>query len=175
MGPQRWQRIQQLFDLAVDLPAEQRRAWLIDTCRDDPLLVDQVTALLHADGEGDALTARIGRSIEQELQTIRLEPSQRVGPWAVERLLASGGMGSVYLAQRSDQSYEQLAVIKVVALPLNEDLRERFRRERQIPGDRATPTLPACWTAARCRAVNLTWSWNTSRAVTSRSSVISRG
>ena len=141
MDTRRWQRLEALFDSALEQPEAQRRAWLAQACADDPTLIAEVEALLAADTEDDELAGRVGRSVEHELHTVRLEPGQRIGAWAVEDLLASGGMGSVYRARRSDQAYEQSVVIKVVALPLNDDLHERFRRERQILADLNHPYI----------------------------------
>ncbi len=141
MDTQRWQRIQELFEAALKNPEDQRRAWLAEACADDPTLIDDVEALLGADTTHDELAARVGRAVERELQTFRLEPGQRIGAWTVEDLLASGGMGSVYRARRSDRAYEQSVVIKVVALPLNDELHERFRRERQILADLSHPYI----------------------------------
>lgn len=141
MDVQRWQRIEMLFEAALEMPEDQRRAWLEDACADDPSLIGDLEALLGADTTHDDLAARVSRSVERELRTLQLEPGQRVGAWAVERLLASGGMGAVYLARRSDHAYEQSVVIKVVALPLNDELHERFRRERQILADLSHPYI----------------------------------
>ena len=141
MDTRRWQRIQALFESALDKPEDQRAGWLEQACADDPTLIGDVEAMLGADTAGDEVAARVARSVEQELSGLNLQPGQRVGAWTVEDLLARGGMGSVYRARRSDRAYEQSAVIKVVALPLNEELHERFRRERQILADLSHPYI----------------------------------
>jgi len=56
-----------------------------------------------------------------------------IGPYQVDRFLARGGMGAVYLAHRGDGHFQQQVAIKLIDLPLATDLfRERFRQERQI-------------------------------------------
>ncbi len=141
MDAERWRRIEALFDSAMTLPEQQRRGWLNEACTEDPSLIEQVIALIEADEAGDPVASPVSRSVEQELRAIRLEPGQRIGAWTIERLLASGGMGAVYLACRSDQAFDQRVVVKIVALPLNEDLHARFRRERQILADLSHPYI----------------------------------
>ncbi|TVQ40154.1 MAG: hypothetical protein EA370_04105 [Wenzhouxiangella sp.] len=141
MEPGRWQRIQALFDGALEQAEDKRRSWLARACADDPSLLAEVEALLAADQADDVLATRISRSVESELRVVRLEPGQQVGAYAIDRLLATGGMGSVYLARRSDQTYEQVVVIKIVALPLSDELHTRFRRERQILADLSHPFI----------------------------------
>src|SRR5262245_47884260 len=61
------------------------------------------------------------------------EEGARCGPYRLVRQLGSGGLGTVYLAERADGELEQLVAIKF--LRAGEDLpsfRERFLRERQI-------------------------------------------
>ncbi len=53
-----------------------------------------------------------------------------MGPWRLIRLIASGGMSHVYLAERADGQFEQTVALKVVRH--NADLLARLRHERQI-------------------------------------------
>lgn len=39
---------------------------------------------------------------------------ERIGPWRIERLIGSGGMGSVYEAWRDDGQYEQKVALKCI-------------------------------------------------------------
>ena len=56
-----------------------------------------------------------------------------IGPYRIIRELASGGMGSVYLAERDDGEFRQRVAIKIVRGGFaNALLLQRFRDERQI-------------------------------------------
>ena len=57
---------------------------------------------------------------------------QRVGVWRVTGLLGRGGMGSVYRAERDDETFHQRAALKLVHPRLGHDFRERFLRERSL-------------------------------------------
>ncbi|MEM7586509.1 MAG: serine/threonine-protein kinase [Acidobacteriota bacterium] len=56
----------------------------------------------------------------------------RIGPYRVERLIARGGMGRVYLATREDDYEQQVALKLIDRGTRNIDLVGQFFRERQI-------------------------------------------
>ena len=60
-----------------------------------------------------------------------VEPGACIGGWTVVRQLGSGGMGTVYLAERTGEEFQQRAAIKVVRGTADTMLR-RFHDERRI-------------------------------------------
>lgn len=54
----------------------------------------------------------------------------RLGQWALDELLGSGGMGAVYKAHRADELYEQTVAVKIVEI-VSASQRARFDQERQ--------------------------------------------
>src|SRR5262249_10289439 len=56
----------------------------------------------------------------------------RYGPYVLVRLLGRGGMGAVFLAQRTDGEVEQRVAIKFVPAADAPVFRDRFLQERQI-------------------------------------------
>src|SRR5262249_56131407 len=60
------------------------------------------------------------------------EDGRRIGPYQVERMIGSGGMGSVYVALRVDDLQQRVA-LKLIKRGLDSDeLVQRFRLERQV-------------------------------------------
>ncbi|HXT22427.1 MAG TPA: hypothetical protein VN923_16865 [Thermoanaerobaculia bacterium] len=58
MTPEQWRRVRVLFDVAGQLPVQQRRAFLRNACAEEPELRQEVESLLEAASEaGDFLEA----------------------------------------------------------------------------------------------------------------------
>ncbi|MEM6289259.1 MAG: serine/threonine-protein kinase, partial [Bacteroidota bacterium] len=55
-----------------------------------------------------------------------------VGPWRPTDRLGAGGMGVVYAAERTDESFQQRAALKLIRPGFGADFRERFLRERAL-------------------------------------------
>ena len=98
-----------LFEQALDVDAPARDAWLAGRCGSDERLRSRVQALLRADAGGDV------RLPDAPLAGI----PERIGPYRLDALIGSGGMGSVYRARRDDGLFEQTVAIKFVR-PLGE-------------------------------------------------------
>ncbi len=67
---------------------------------------------------------------------------QTIGAYTLVSLLGQGGMGSVWLAERSDGRFERQAAVKFISLPLaGRGGEERFKREGSILGRLADPHI----------------------------------
>jgi serine/threonine protein kinase len=106
----------------LDLDASQRAGALEALRAQDAELASCVAALLaHVD--------------ERDLQPPPDDaaPGRCFGPFRVLRLLGRGGMGEVFLAERTDPGLEQRVALKRVRQTLRSDeLDRRFLRERQL-------------------------------------------
>jgi eukaryotic-like serine/threonine-protein kinase len=139
--PDRPGRVQRLVQEASALAADARAAYLERECAGDPRLRGQVEAYLY-DPEpqptGD-VSAAVRRLREEEQE---LGPGSHVGPYRLEREVGEGGMGTVYLAIRDDDEYRKRVAVKVLRGGLwTEDVRRRFRRERQILANLDHPNI----------------------------------
>jgi serine/threonine-protein kinase len=67
---------------------------------------------------------------------------ERLGAWQLQKLLGSGGMGSVYLAARADGTYEKFVAIKFLLFDAG-NLRRRFALEQRILGAMTHPNIAA--------------------------------
>lgn len=133
-----------LFDEYVALPPPKQALRLQALAREDPALHAALQDLLGADRERDGHLID-GSPVEV---VMRAQPSSgaappgstpdprlgtRVGPWRIERVIASGGMGTVYEAQRDDGQYQQRVALKFVqAQHSSPQLTAAFLRERQL-------------------------------------------
>ena len=120
------------YQLADLTPDEQKRYF--DSHNVPPELRAEVTALLECDARTDhSLTMAVGGCAEELVRRADETPPERCGPYRLERLLGRGGMGVVYLAERSDGEVEQQVAIKLLSQQgSTPSFRDRFLRERQI-------------------------------------------
>ena len=72
------------------------------------------------------------RKAAAEGDTAELQTGDRLGAWTLAGELGQGGMGRVYLAERSDGHYNQRAAIKLLAGWSTPDALAQLARERQI-------------------------------------------
>ena len=137
MDPDRWRRIEELLDAALDLPDEARVGYLRNETADSPELFEQVWSILQAGQQSDSVLDAPAVQLAAPLLSDEHPspaPPERVGPYRIEKQIGEGGMGSVYLARRDDGHFEQRVALKLVRHGLHLDARmvRRFRHERQI-------------------------------------------
>lgn len=141
----RWQRIKLLLADALELPASEREAFITREAGDEPELKAELMALLEAAQHSrsvlddmpaelalDALHAQVNRSWV----------GRRVGAYRLVELIARGGMGQVYRAERADGQFEQEVAVKLMREGVIDDATvARFRAERQILATLDHPNL----------------------------------
>ncbi len=131
-SPERWKRIREIFDAALEFPETEREAFLSRMCKVDEVLRDEVLSLLASHRDDDSL---VGSAV-REAATRALLPLRvgtALGPYRLLELIGEGGMGSVYLAERSDEAFHMRVAIKVVRGGLDSARAlERFQEERRI-------------------------------------------
>jgi tetratricopeptide (TPR) repeat protein len=142
LGRERWRRIEPLLDEALELEPAEWPAFLDRVCAKEPDLRSDLEALLRADQEageflespvGSADLAFAGAGDALPTPAATASDGERIGAYRIVRELAVGGMGAVYLAERADGQFEQRVAIKLVRRGiLDDELRRRFLRERQI-------------------------------------------
>src|SRR2546430_10166756 len=132
MTPERWQKIDQLLDEALDLEPRERVAFLDGACVDDSQLRREVESLLASSERAGNFIEPVPSSDETTEGDSPLA-GQALGSYRLLHEIGRGGMGVVYLAVRADDEFQKQVAIKLVqASPRDKDLLRRFRRERQI-------------------------------------------
>lgn len=96
--------------------------------------IDPAMTIAVDDGgiERTAMTTQPPPPADPETAT---EPviGSKVGPWVLRRLLGHGGMGAVYLAERTEQDFQQRAALKLIKLGMDSgEIQRRFLSERRI-------------------------------------------
>jgi serine/threonine-protein kinase len=131
---ERWRRALAIVDQVLDLGASDRARAVAGAASGDADLEALVLRWLSAHDESTALDhwSAINATALAELSA-PLPPGTMVGAWRLVGIAGSGGMGTVYEAERADGAFDLRAALKIVrhvgdvAL-----LSERLRRERAI-------------------------------------------
>jgi eukaryotic-like serine/threonine-protein kinase len=140
MNSARWERIQALFHDAVDLPAVEREAFLQAGCGGDSELLAEVREAIAEDQRGASLLDRgvaytANRVLHNEATTI-----QEIGPYRIARVIGEGGMGVVFLAERTDLGSQ--AAIKILRDAwLSPARRQRFAIEQRTLASLNHPSI----------------------------------
>ncbi len=141
---ERWSALSPLLDELLDLPPEARTARLAALREQDAelaamlaQLTDQLTEIDRESFlEGPALTSPVAEGVADDLA------GRRVGAYTLDRELGRGGMGSVWLARRTDGRYEGEVAIKFLQGGLLRRGEEaRFAREGSILARLAHPHI----------------------------------
>jgi eukaryotic-like serine/threonine-protein kinase len=126
---ERYARVKALFGAVAELPPPQREALF---AAEDADVVAEVRLLLR---EEQLTTQHMGRPILDMLDDIagdECEPGDVLGAWTLVRRIGHGGMGNVFLAQRSDGHFEHTAAVKLLRGIPSSDALAYLARERQI-------------------------------------------
>jgi len=119
---------------------DARAAWLSSLGEQDPALAAQLGALLDEHRllaqEGFLENGRFALPNSTGLA------GQTLGPYTLISQIGQGGMGSVWLARRSDGRFERQAAVKFVSIALaGRATEERFKREGSILGRLTHPHI----------------------------------
>ena len=135
----------ELLQQALELDPLEREIFVEAACGEDLELRATLLGLLALDAQTDALldggADRIavalvaGSSAAAALEdlTQTLQPDDLVGPWRILKCLGTGGMGSVWLAEREDGAFGQTVALKCIKPGMDSAAVLRsFQREREL-------------------------------------------
>jgi tRNA A-37 threonylcarbamoyl transferase component Bud32/tetratricopeptide (TPR) repeat protein len=133
-----WRRISELFEQALDVPADERAAWL-ETLPDAPAVRREVEAMLAAHDRHDGVLDRPALSATDAGMLPHLSRALEER-YVIEREIGRGGMATVYLAR--ERKHDRLVVLKVLKPDIAEALgAHRFLAEVQIAARLSHPHI----------------------------------
>src|SRR5438034_975235 len=123
--------LEAIFDAALELPAEERPAYLSQACAGNEALRRQVERLLrNLSRAGHFLTQ--GEPVASEPASAVLEkPGDKIGRYKLLQQIGEGGCGVVYMAEQEEPVRRRVA-LKVIKLGMDtKSVIARFEAERQ--------------------------------------------
>jgi eukaryotic-like serine/threonine-protein kinase len=127
-SPEIRRRALALFDEYAELSMSDRDAAMRALAREDAALAAQLSKLLAADAQAEALETPLRAAVFSEEP-----PPANIGPYRLIRELGRGGMGTVWLAERDGGQFLQQVALKLIRGGADSSaLLRRFLRERQI-------------------------------------------
>jgi len=148
MDPSRYARVSEVFLAVSPLPEEEREAALDRACAGEPELLAEVKALLAHQEDASLIADRA-----TPYPTVTFTPApppdrtggalqgQWVGNILVERQIAEGGMGTIYLGL--DERLRRRVALKAIRgeWRLEPELRARFLREARVLSQLKHPNI----------------------------------
>src|SRR5262245_53192897 len=136
MDIERWNKINELFAIWLDLEGSEQEKFLAEVCKDDPALRQEVQSLIESHLQADGFIETpvfqdAAQAIVEEDDLFQI--GQQIGPYKIIKEIGRGGMGVVYLAERADEQFQKRVAIKLIKRGMDTDrVLRHFRIERQI-------------------------------------------
>jgi len=132
MTPERWQRVEAIFQDALDRPAQERASFLEEACRHDEELRNEADTLIAAHESAGEFIEQPALAQDARFifaQTGGDKVGHEVGSYRIVQRLGAGGMGEVYLAE--DSRLDRLVALKLLPayFAADDDRLARFQRE----------------------------------------------
>jgi serine/threonine protein kinase len=140
LSPERWQEVSPYLDQVLSLSEDERAPWLESLRAERPDLANLLQDLLE---EHRALVQK--QFLERSPVSDTTESSlagQKIGAYTLISAIGQGGMGSVWLAERSDGRFDRRVAVKFLNFSVAATGGvQRFKREGRILGQLTHPHI----------------------------------
>lgn len=159
MDRNRWERIEAEFDAFIELSESDKKKRLETLREESPQLYRDLKQLLDYSERSESFFEG-GRdkylsNLYKDLAADSLQETEenfvprKIGRYKLLKPIGRGGMGNVYLAERSDGLFERKSAIKFVRTELNSgEVKRRFNREKQIQASLDHPSIARLYDAS---------------------------
>lgn len=136
MSPERWLQIKDVLEGVLDKPPSERAAYLDKSCGADNELLCEVESLLSFENsqkndifESEHLPSVFSEEIKEQFNGFI---GKQIGKYRIKHELGAGGMGVVFLAERTGDDFEQKVAVKFLRHFFSASALQRFLLERKI-------------------------------------------
>jgi serine/threonine protein kinase/tetratricopeptide (TPR) repeat protein len=145
MTPERWQKVKAILAEAIEVAPDLRSDYINEICDDDAELKIEVESLLaFEDQQSNLLDESVFALIDENEFEENLESltGKKIGNYRIVKPLGTGGMGAVFLAERSDGEFSQRVALKLIKRGMDSAaVLRRFINERQILASLEHPNI----------------------------------
>jgi eukaryotic-like serine/threonine-protein kinase len=161
MDPERWKKIDELIDAALELPESEQAEFIFSQTPGDPKLRDEVLGLLQAQKDGDnfllksAMNIAVKATASDETQVSHFAfVDKTIANYRIERLIGAGGMGEVYLA--FDEKLKRNVALKILPPEFvsNDERVKRFEMEARAISSLNHPGIVTIYDVGSFEGVN---------------------
>jgi len=147
MDAARWERVQAMFHEAAELEEASRVGFLERACGEDQTLRTEVQRMLDQDARWTLLDRDVTEVASDLLGGALSSSFRESSPYRIQRVLGEGGMGVVYLAERTDLG--NLVAIKILRDGwLSPERRSRFAAEQRMLAQLNHPSIARLYDAS---------------------------
>jgi len=132
MTPERWQRVKEIFQAALERAPGERSAFLAEACRGDESLRKEAESLIASHEKTGTFIDAPAYEAAAELimdEKAELKPGQTIGSYEIISFISRGGMGEVYLAQ--DRRLSRKVALKILPVSFTKDVDRLGRFEQE--------------------------------------------
>ena len=143
MQKENWHQVKQILDEVLSLETSERQNFL-NFAKLQPDILSEVNSLLAFETEAEDLMRLSAVEYSNGFfdDTKNALVGQNIGVYKIIRELGYGGMGAVYLAERTDGKFEQKVALKLLKREMNTAaIRRRFAQEREILASLKHPNI----------------------------------
>ncbi len=141
-----WKKVKNILQDVLELPVAERSDFLknLDLTED---IKQEVSALLSIENEAEDMmnvsAASLTRDFYNDDEDINKGLNGKtIGSYQILKELGTGGMGAVYLAERTDGEFDQKVAIKMLRREFNtSEIRKRFKHEKEIQANLVHPNI----------------------------------
>ena len=126
-SPERWPRIKEIVGAALEREPSERGAFLDQACSNDGPLRAEVESLLAAHADAGVLSRLAWTTTVSEAA----RQTGTIGPYRLIEELGVGGMGQVWLAEKTEPVRRRIALKLIKAGMYDAATLQRFQAERQ--------------------------------------------
>lgn len=133
MSKAKWEQVKDIFTSALEIDESERNAFVIKKCAQDADLRAEVESWLGSYAESEDFIETPAFSYNEITGNGTTVAGRQFGNYRVIREIGHGGMGAVFLAERTDGEFSQKVAIKIIRQAMADtEIVNRFKRERQI-------------------------------------------